>query len=1088
MPVARQSPSTLACLALALAAAWAHGPVTADAAQQATPPASRPASSAPPAAPATRADARDVPPVLIPWPLTPPTRGEAASPPPAVPPPATAPSPASPPPAPVPAAAPAPATAGARPALPLADDEPLVPLLQESPEDPGMRLAAMRPGAGLPGPSLEPSQEDRTTRPPAGRPPTRPPASPAEPAPAGQGQAAREPAPAAPAASAGQPPIAASGSITRKPAGPAPGSLSDTEIGLLMPDLSLPTVGARVAVADLTPPTVEVRRWQLADVDGVTWESEEALQDGEWIVLRGKVDVQSGVERIRADEMRLNVQAQKLEADGNVVLDRSDARLTGRRLEYDLGTNTGVMLDAMGFTGDDLSFTSDIAEKVGENKYVLRGATFTSCTQPAPIWQVKATKSVVEIDKFVYLWNPRVFFRRVPLSWMPWVAFPIKQHRATGFMVPRVSSSSRRGTSVSEEFFWAINRSVDMTVGGTWWAKYGFRVDGQARWFLNGMNEYGFIEGIFLRANKGKEDPRLEPERYLVNWEHRQSLGEWDLTVTGEIATDPLVDEFDGLLSNDTTTSGLVDRSPILNQRLTMQRRWGKHSLNLLAENDERGQVISPPAVSGPIPPLPTPDLPLDGTRNNINTSLPVAEYRASGLQLGGKKWVTLSMEGSLASLTRAVEEEYKYPFMDPATSQPVVLKFDERLTDHQYTRADFYPQLQFPLGTTFLRVIPTVNVRGTWWSRIETDADPSTPLTLDQATETVDLPDPATGDSITVRRTLGEDTSTFMWAWDAGVRIEGPDFERIFRPGAEPGQRKWQHVVEPSLEYSFAPELDNVFLIAGDQRRSHYQQRFPTASTTAPGGVREGGLNEVRLRLVNTLRNKRVVPAGSTPEQPRDLVIWSLSSTWDVDKVEADARFQRPRHEAPEDCNGDGDTLDPGEAAGERCADRTEETRFTNIQSDFNIRPTDRIRFSLRNTYDVLADDLTQTSLVGGVDGDWGYVDVALSSSRDRDTLDATNTEVSVTGEQWLYRGGRVRLGYDLTRKLDEPASSSTVPQPDWIYKRFIVSYYNQCIGLSLSWEDNAHRSIQREKEWTFIVSLKELGNFLRYRRRTSN
>lgn len=850
--------------------------------------------------------------------------------------------------------------------------------------------------------------------------------------------------------------------VTKTP----PGTFTETELSVLVPSLRMPNVGARVVVSEMSPPSSDVRRWQFEKVDGLTWESEEAMQEGEWVVLRGKVDVRAGIERIRADEIRLHVTSRQLEADGNVVLDRLDSRLTGRRLEYDTVTNTGVMYDAMGFTADDLSFTSDIAEKVAENKYVLRGATFTSCTQPSPIWQVNASKAVVEIDRFVYLWNPRVRFGKIPLSYFPWIAFPIKQDRTTGFMIPRISSSSRRGMSVSEEFFWAINRSTDLTVGGTWWQKFGWRADAQARWFLPGMNEYGFIEGVFLQANKGQEDPRLESQRYFVGWEHRQRLGQWDLTFTGEVGTDPLVKDFEGLIGNAGTQPGQgisADRSPILNQRLTLQRRWGKGSLNIFLENDERGQVQPPPnLLPGPQPDAN--DIIKDGSNTTINRSLPLVEWRASGIQLGGKRWAVFDLESSVGSLTRGVEHEYEYPetVSNPRSTDRGIVRVKPELSGHDYYRADLYPQFSFPMGTSFLRVIPEVNVRGTWWSRVEIDSNPTTPYRIDPESREVALPRPIDGIDRTVSAqfTDGIDEDTFLWAWDAGVRFEGPDFERIFNADAEPGQRKWQHLIEPSIEYSYSPEMEPTWVIQGDARRSHYQQRWPTEGLA--GELREGGLNEARLRLVNTIRNKRVVPPGSTPDQPRDVVIWSLSSTWDLDKQEQEATF-----------NG-----------------RNEESRFSNIQSDFNIRPTDRVHFSLRNTYDVLVDDITQTSLTGGMDWNSGYFDIAYSSQRNRDGLNATSTEVSLTGEHWLYKGGRLRIGYDLTRELDKQQLGTNTALEDatpWIYKRLVVSYYNQCLGLSLSWEDNANRYVVREREWTLIVSLKELGNFLRYRRRST-
>jgi len=50
------------------------------------------------------------------------------------------------------------------------------------------------------------------------------------------------------------------------------------------------------------------------------------------------------------------------------------------------------------------------------------------------------------------------------------------------------------------------------------------------------------------------------------------------------------------------------------------------------------------------------------------------------------------------------------------------------------------------------------------------------------------------------------------------------------------------------------------------------------------------------------------------------------------------------------------------------------------------------------------------------------------------------------------------------------------------------VVSYFNQCCGVSLSWEDNDDRSVRREKEWIFLITLKDLGNYLRFKQRSSD
>jgi LPS-assembly protein len=62
----------------------------------------------------------------------------------------------------------------------------------------------------------------------------------------------------------------------------------------------------------------------------------------------------------------------------------------------------------------------------------------------------------------------------VPLFWLPAMYYPInKDDRSTGFLIPVYGSSTYRGQSISNAFFWAINRSSDATILHDWFAKSG---------------------------------------------------------------------------------------------------------------------------------------------------------------------------------------------------------------------------------------------------------------------------------------------------------------------------------------------------------------------------------------------------------------------------------------------------------------------------------------------------------------------------------------------------------------------------------------------------------------------------------------
>jgi LPS-assembly protein len=808
--------------------------------------------------------------------------------------------------------------------------------------------------------------------------------------------------------------------------------------GLLVPPAQL---ALSLGSFEVQPPTEALRRWTFPEESGLSWSALESAREGDWVILRGAVDVRVGADRIQADEVRLNERTDQLHAEGNVVLDHLDSRLAGERMEYDLTGNKGTVWNAIGFAPNDITFTGERVEKVGENKYVLYSGSFTSCTQPLPIWQVKVSKAIIDVDNFVYLFNPRVAFKKLPASWLPWAAIPIKQERTTGFMVPKISRSSTRGWSVSEDFFWAINRSMDVTIGGQWWEDYGWASDLLARWHLPGMSRPGQFEAIYVSANEAEEvgDRLLDSERWYASFEHDQEIWEdWKLTVKGEIGSDRLTQQqpFFDLEGN------LGSPTPVFNQRVTLQRRWGKHSLSIAVENDERENEQAHGGGSLDI-------FDSGSVRRTTQTSrrLPEAEYRMSSTQIGGRRWAAFELQ-AIAGYLRASNP---VDFEGDAAGTPLSVSGDEY--DHDWFVLDANPKLSFPINNAFFEIVPTFNVRTTYWSKQQ--AEEAAKLILYPDGPIDEMTDP----HVSVNNTATVDEDLFLWSWDAGVRVGGPDFQRIYRKAAQPGKKKWQHLIEPEVRFTYTPTIDDEYPIKQDRRANHYTGRMNKTGARAS------------VSLINTLRNKEVVPVGEKAKPTRDWLIWRLSADYNFREKGRDSTFLVE------------DRPDPNDDVY-----RDEDSHWGDISSDVNFRPSDNIRFSLRNTFDILQDDFTRAQLTGGVEGQWGYVDLAYTLTRNTGTLESDTNELTMTGEHWFYKEGRIRLGYDFTKSFRGSVydNAGNRTRSSWPYKRIVASYYNQCCGLSLSWEDVDDRSVEREKEWTFIISLKDVGNFARIRQRS--
>ena len=87
------------------------------------------------------------------------------------------------------------------------------------------------------------------------------------------------------------------------------------------------------------------------------------------------------------------------------------------------------------------------------------------------------------LDKRAVLTNAVLKVKDVPLFYVPALYYPInKEDRSTGFLLPIYGTSLIRGHSVSNAFFWAIDRSQDLTVLHDWFSKTGQGYGGEYRY------------------------------------------------------------------------------------------------------------------------------------------------------------------------------------------------------------------------------------------------------------------------------------------------------------------------------------------------------------------------------------------------------------------------------------------------------------------------------------------------------------------------------------------------------------------------------------------------------------------------------
>ena len=507
--------------------------------------------------------------------------------------------------------------------------------------------------------------------------------------------------------------------------------------------------------------------------------------------LSGGFSVRFRDYRAWGDDLFYNEETEQIRAEGSVVLMRGNEVLRGSRLELDLKTEVASVFDVEGNLGTDYFFTGSAVHKLSDERFTILDAQFTACEATdgkVPDWSFRARKVDVNASGYAKTRGASFRVKNAPVVYMPYMLWPVKSSRVSGFLMPKPGFSTRRGPSLGLGYFWAINRSydatfnVDLYAGAPAGAESAFSEE--SFWGLGTEFRYhptegteGAFDGYLI------DDVERGEQRWRVRWNHVSN----DLPggFRGVVRVED-VSDFDFFRDFERR----VDRNSRrqLYSTAFISGNWDNQSLNV--QFDQRKTFIT-------------------AEREVQLRQLPEIEYKLRSTRLGESP-LYVKVKSSLH-------------YLDTNRSA--------RRTG-RYARANLEPEISVPIPlATWFSVSLTAGGHLTWYG--------DSLMTAQERRATMTDTD-----------FRGEDLMRLVPT--AQAEIVGPGFSRIFDLGEGGRFGRLKHVIEPRIVYAYFDDFEDRLRIPlfdeVDNLRGSNVARFSLFNRllAKPADPEEGGAFEI--------------------------------------------------------------------------------------------------------------------------------------------------------------------------------------------------------------------------------------------------
>ena len=203
--------------------------------------------------------------------------------------------------------------------------------------------------------------------------------------------------------------------------------------------------------------------------------------------VTGNVTLRRGDQFLGTDNIEFSQDTGTYVATGNVRYQDAGMRVVAERLEGDQNNDShridNVRYQLTERRGNGGAERIEMRESQGR----MFESTYSTCPPSQRWWELRAQRIDVDTDEGTGVArNATLRIGKVPVLFVPWLAFPIDDRRRTGLLYPKIGMSSRNGFEWAQPVYFNLAPNYDLTLTPRWMSRRGLQLGTEFRYLYEG--------------------------------------------------------------------------------------------------------------------------------------------------------------------------------------------------------------------------------------------------------------------------------------------------------------------------------------------------------------------------------------------------------------------------------------------------------------------------------------------------------------------------------------------------------------------------------------------------------------------------